>query len=375
MIDNSVLDEILPLPDIDTLKEEKITELEEAGFVITNFASGGIFYTLLMIVLQIRIELITLLRNVLNNMFVSHANLTWLKLKAPDYSKVQKAAVKTQGNVTVIRGTTTEAVTIPKGHVFKTIKDINGNELRYFVTDKTILQKDVSSVKVPVEAEIEGTDYNVSTGQITRTLTYLDGCTVTNESGWITREGSNIEGAESLRSRILNSWSSLATGTTSKKYKNACEEVAGVLYATVDDQHPRGQGTVDIIITSTAGAASEGLIAACEAAIADIIGTYDDVLVKSATIVEQNVSITVTIPATASEEGIQSATLAALTELMSVSADRDLNQLLHADIIYAVKKSISIAKNVKVNIPTTDLILDNGQVIILGTVTVIIERG
>lgn len=40
-------------------------------------------------------------------------------------------------------------------------------------------------------------------------------------------------------------------------YINVCSAIAGVLYVTVKDQHPRGQGTVDIIITSEAGTATE----------------------------------------------------------------------------------------------------------------------
>ena len=56
MIDKAILDEVLPVPELETLKEEKIAELKEEGFAITNFHSGGVFYTLLLIVLRIKIE-------------------------------------------------------------------------------------------------------------------------------------------------------------------------------------------------------------------------------------------------------------------------------------------------------------------------------
>lgn len=45
MIDKAILDEVLPVPELETLKEEKIAELKEEGFAITNFHSGGVFYT------------------------------------------------------------------------------------------------------------------------------------------------------------------------------------------------------------------------------------------------------------------------------------------------------------------------------------------
>ncbi|PYG86745.1 putative phage protein gp47/JayE [Ruminiclostridium sufflavum DSM 19573] len=375
MIDKEILDEIIPLPDIEELKEEKISELENEGFVITNFSSGGVFYTLLMIALQIRIEFITLLRSVLNNMFVSHAEGTWLKLKAADFSKKQKEAVKTQGYVTVTRGDNIDAVKIPKGHVFKTIKDIQGEELRFFVVKDTVLQKDLNTVEVLVEAEQEGAKYNVPPRQITRSLTYLDGgCTVLNGSDWIEREGSDIEDIESLRERTLRSWSELATRPIAEKYQNVCEAIPGVLFAKVNDLHPRGQGTVDIVITSTAGEATESLLEQVRSAISKIVGTYDDVLVKSSTNVEQPISVTVTIPSNITDENISNIVTAALIQLLKISKDRNLNELTHADIIYAVKGSASYVRNVKVTIPSEDIFLENDKVIVLGEISLTVER-
>ena len=174
MIDKEILDSVLPVPDLMELKDEKIAELKDEGFVITNFHSGGVFYTVLMIVLRIKIELIQLARTMLNNMFVSHASGVWLDLKMADYSKKRKKAQKTQGIITVSRlDAEGEAVKIPKGQVFKTVKDINGDELRFFSSSTMILQKGAASVDIPVEAEMEGSRYNVPAGQITRRLTYL----------------------------------------------------------------------------------------------------------------------------------------------------------------------------------------------------------
>lgn len=142
MIDEEILDEVLPVPDLMELKEEKIAELKEEGFVITNFHSGGVFYTALMIVLRVKIELLQLARTILNNMFVSHATGAWLDLKMADYSKKRKKAQKTQGVITVTRlEAAGEAIKIPKGHVFKTTRDINGDELRFFSSRAATLQK------------------------------------------------------------------------------------------------------------------------------------------------------------------------------------------------------------------------------------------
>ncbi len=46
MIDKEILDEVIPVPDLEDLKNEAIGQLEDEGFVVTNFHSGGVFYTI-----------------------------------------------------------------------------------------------------------------------------------------------------------------------------------------------------------------------------------------------------------------------------------------------------------------------------------------
>ena len=239
MIDKEILDAVIPVPTLEEAKDEKVAELKEEGFVVTNFHSGGVFYTLLMVELRIKIELLQLARRILNNMFVTHAEGVWLDLKMPDYSKKRKKAQKAQGLVTVSRvGASGEAIKIAKGHVFKCILDINGEELRYFTIEAAVLQKGAMSVDVLVEAEAEGSRYNVPEGQITRTLTYIGDVKITNAADWIVREGSDTEDDESARARTLRSWSELAQLATEDAFVNAAESVTGVLFAQADCDHP-----------------------------------------------------------------------------------------------------------------------------------------
>ena len=60
MIDKEILDAVIPVPTLEEAKDEKVAELKEEGFVVTNFHSGGVFYTLLMVELRIKIELLQL---------------------------------------------------------------------------------------------------------------------------------------------------------------------------------------------------------------------------------------------------------------------------------------------------------------------------
>ena len=376
MNDPEILDEVLPVPELEDLKEQKIEELQEEGFVVTNFHSGGIFYTLLMVVLRIRIECAELFRSILNNMFVSHASGTWLDLKLADYGKKRKKAQKARGYVTVKRSGEGDAIKIPKGHVFKTETDINGEELRFFVTENTVLQKGASSVDVIVEAEKEGSRYNVPPGQISKTLVYLGELdSISNGEDWIIREGSDTEDDESFRGRGLRSWAELSQRAIEDSFINAAESVAGVLFAQADCAHPRGQGTVDVIVTGTAGEATEGLLKEVRAAVDKIAGPYDNILVKSSQNIEQDIAVTVTIgDAALTDEEVERRVEAILTELLAVRKGRKLNELNLSDINHAIREGLSSATNVKITTPGDDVLLTKDKVITLGAVTVTVKR-
>lgn len=159
------------------------------------------------------------------------------------------------------------------------------------------------------------------------------------------------------------------------KYKNVCEAVEGVLYVRVDDMHPRGQGTVDIVVTSTAGAASEMLLKEVEAAANSIRGSYDNLLVKSSETVIQDIAFVLTIPLLADEDELENKASAVIIDYFKISTERELNKLTHFDLMYALKSSLSIIKNVKITEPAEDVMLDNDKVLLLGTIDITIERG
>lgn len=376
MIDKDTLDAVLPLPEIEERRDELVTELKEEGFVITNFHSGGIFYTLLMIVLRIEREFKMFLRAFLNNAFVTHASGAWLDLKATDYSKKRKKAQKAQGLVTVSRTDAEgDAVKIEKGHVFKTKKDINGEELRFFVLEATVLQQGARAVDVLVEAEMEGSRYNVPEGQITRSLTFLNGIDeITNGADWITREGSDTEDDDGLKTRTLRSWSELAARPIEDTFINAAESVPGVLFAQADCQHPRGQGTVDVIVTGTAGEATEGLLNAVQEAVDKIAGPYDNILVKSSVVVPQDIEVVVTTDDVSDDAEIKGKVASVLTELLAVRKGRKFYELTISDINHAIRSSYTAATNVSVTTPAQDVKLDKDKVITLGAVTVTVRR-
>ena len=225
-----------------------------------------------------------------------------------------------------------------------------------------------------MEAEAEGSRYNVPEGQITRTLTYIGDVKITNAADWIVREGSDTEDDESARARTLRSWSELAQLATEDAFVNAAESVTGVLFAQADCDHPRGQGTVDIIVTGTAGEATEGLLKSVQEAVDKIAGPYDNILVKSSVTVDQDIELTITTGSADSDEDIENRVKTILTELLAVRRGRKLNELTRSDINFAVRNGYSSATNAEITVPAQDVKLDKDKVITLGAVNVTVER-
>lgn len=217
--------------------------------------------------------------------------------------------MKAQGYLTIHRSDYEGALQIEKGHMFKTApQGLSGEELKYYAVKPTVIGAGMATGKVLVEAEESGTLYNVGSGQITKSMIHLEGVdSVTNEEGWLHLEGADIEGVEEFRQRIKESWSELAELTTEDKLKNVARKVSGVMHVEVDEQHPRGQGTTDIIITGSNGEASGELLKQVEQATKYLRGNYDDFLYKSAEVVRQDIRMHLYIAKDETSDGVAEA--------------------------------------------------------------------
>lgn len=375
MIDEEILDKVCPIPDEDETMEEIKGKLGEEGFIINNFNKGGIFYIIIRIFVLIYIDIKRLARSIINNLFIKHAEGDWLEIKVADVGKKRKEAIKTRGYVTLYRDDYQNALQITKGHMFKTLPDVNGKELKFYVLDTTVIGAGEKSGKVLVEAESPGTGYNVSTGKITVSMIHLDGVvSVSNEEGWLYEEGADIEDLEDLRTRAEDAWSELAERTTEGKLINVSKKVSGVLDVRVDAQHPRGQGTTDIIITSTSGEATQELLKKVENATAYLKGNYDDFLYKSSTIVNVDIKLTLYIAKDVSTDGVQQTAEKTIEKFMQLSSREELNCLYMDDIRYALKSDIETYKRAEISSPDGDIELDKGKVIMLGGIEVIVKN-
>ena len=218
-----------------------------------------------------------------------------------------------------------------------------------------------------MEAEQTGTAYNLPADKITVSMIHLDGVSsINNEENWLYEEGADIEDLESLRERCLEAWSELAERTTASKLKSVAKAVPGVLDVQIDDQHPRGQGTADIIITSTSGAATQELLNKVEAATEYLKNNYDNFLFKSSTIVNENITVTIFIAKEASTQGVAEQAENVIFSYMQIASRKELNCLYLDDLRYALKERISTYKRAVFSAPDTDIELEKGKVIMPG---------
>lgn len=374
MIDESIMEKIIPIPDEDEEMEKVQGELEDEGFPITNFKKGGIFYHLCRMLVTIYIELKELARVIVNSCFIKHAEGDWLKIKAADYSKQQKEAKAAKGYVTIYRNEYNNALQVTKGHCFKTEPDAGGKELKFYCCENTVIDAGEPVGRVLVEAEAPGTYYNIAPGRITISMIHLDGMDhVTNEEGWLFEEGAEEEDLEDLRDRCMGSWAELATRTIEEKLRNAAKSVPGVLDARIDAQHPRGQGTVDVIVTGAAGEASPELIRRVGEAIEPLKGNYEDYLVKSSEVVRQAFELVVYLAEDAATDGVDAQAVKLIEEMMALTRG-EMNTLYRDSIIQVLSTKIDNYRKTDILQPSGDMLLGQDKVIMAGDINVTVRN-
>ncbi len=215
-------------------------------------------------------QLYQFLALVLGQAFPDTATGLWLDLHCKQVGVARKPATKASGTVYFTRAGTDGNVPIPAGRVVRTKPDGAGYIYRYVTTAAAILPDGASEIAVAVEAEEYGAAANATAGQICEITTVIPGIdAVENRAGWLLSEGASQEEDTSLWVRYELAWKQL-NGCTKYAYEAWAREVTGVADAKILDQHPRGQGTVDVIVLGTAGIPTQALL---DAVTANIMGT------------------------------------------------------------------------------------------------------
>jgi uncharacterized phage protein gp47/JayE len=375
--------DIIPIKTFDDLMAAGKTKLRDLSFRITNLRPGGVFYTLLEMANQGLADLYELLRDNTPNLYLDTAEGDWLDFKAAEYEVYRKAAQKTQGNVTFGRSASSGNVVIPAGTIVATPVDAAGDSLQFSVITQTVLPDGQTTITVPVEAEFAAANYNVGTGLINHLVTYIAGIDyVSNSEDWITREGTDEETDDSLRLRVSLRWQQLSTGAGRDAYISWAQEIPGVAVINIDDQHPRGQGSIDVIITSAAGIPSQALIDEVQSHLDIKKPLTANVLALGPTPVTIDWDIDLYVDPDHGDLDEIEAQAAQIIDIMFMYGDTDHPEIKKVSTSLGVICAQAIANlmtienvdNVVINQPAADVPITARQLAIKGTVTVTAER-
>ena len=240
-------------------------------------------------------QLYSFLALILKQAFPDSAAGLWLDLHCRQVGLTRHRARKARGTVFFRRTGTAGNVVIPAGRILKTRPDGAGNVYRFFTLNEAVLTDGTSEVAVGVQAENPGAGYNVTAGQISEIVTAVENVDdVENRVDWLDSEGTDDETDKALYRRFQLKWLE-GSGVTRYAYQSWGMSVTGVSEIAVLDQHPRGQGTVDVIVRGTAGEPTQQVIDEVKTVIDEEQPMNDDVQIRGVTPVFVNINGTLEI--------------------------------------------------------------------------------
>lgn len=287
---------------IDTIRNELFSHIEQVqsdyvkkGWLPNRInLNNGIVRGLLEIFIYGIYQLYSFIDNIMNQAVPVSASGEFLDMHAESVGLTRKPATKARGYVEFVRdGSNTQNIKIEVNKIVRTKPDSLGKIYRYIVIEETVMQKDSLSCLVLVESEDYGIKANATAGAICELVTPIAGIAyVNNKADWLIYEASDKETDSELLERYKYAWQALA-GVTVEAYKSAALSVTGVKSVYINDQHPRGQGTIDVYILGSNGLPTENLINEVSKKIASQIIINDDVLVLSPK--SKNISVDIEI--------------------------------------------------------------------------------
>lgn len=322
-------------------------KLKELGSKLSNWTVLSRLRALAESLLQPTAELWVLLLKVVPQGFEQHATGGWLELHSEAKGLERLSARPTVGAVRFYRETgITGNVPIPKSSRCATKLDSAGSRVVFRPSAASLLPDGQDFVLVEVTSEEDGAHTIVGPDTITELLTPIAGIGgVSNDGGWIFSEGTNEETDVELQARNRLTWTALGYGANRDAYESWVRSVPGVADVWIDDQHPRGQGSIDLVVMGTAGPPSDALLDAVRAVVAERQALTANVEVRGPQEVTVAVSVRVWLWP---DRGIVSETQTKVEQLLTALfvPDSDLNTARAADGLSPVER-LRISEDVR----------------------------
>ena len=356
-------------------RDKIIQLLKELKFEATSWQPGSIHRTLIEIQALVWSELTALLSFVAFLGFPDTSVGDALKLIARSfYQEEAKEALTTQGLITFTDAADGGPHTFPIGAVVA--KSATGKSFRNI---EAISIPQDGSVSVLFEADTAGSGSNVSNDSISSLLTPIAGVTVTNSPDpqtltWITRSGIDPETDAEIRRRISTKFSTFSINVVHDGFVSLSLNAAtGIAKVLVQDDNPRGPGTIDIYLAGKLATSGSEDVAAAQASFNDRV--FDgEATCQAIAATEQDLdpSGIVYFDSNLGEEKTTSnvnSALDALLESLPIGgrkiSDIQPNVLPLSDIIRAIENAEGVV-SVDLTTPSVNVIVGVHSVLILG---------
>lgn len=299
----------------------------------------------------------------------------WLDVHCDQVGIHRKQSQKACGNIAFYRADLENKdrnIVISKGRIVKTLADGEGEIYRYVTLENAVIRQGEDFVLIPCESEGYGKKNNAAPNQICELVTSVEGVgKIDNFSDWLTKEASDEENDIQLQRRYALAFSSQA-GMTRAAYENAALSVNGVEDVFISDQHPRGEGTLDIVVQGANGIPTENLLEEVRKAVASHIVINDDVLVKSPDPVLVDISMQIEL-LSGSEAEIKAQAAEYIQKLFSCDYSVPYFGIGKDVILSRIEAGIINLPGVKRivwNIPTADVTIQKEQMAKLGSLNI-----
>ena len=221
--------------------------------------------------------------------------------------------------------------------------------VRFETTEKATLAKGETYVDVPASAVEAGASGNAIAG----TIHLISG-------------GSDEESDEKLRERVLASYKRLPNGANAAFYEQEAMSFPNVAAAKAVGR-ARGIGTVDVYVSTHAGAPDEKLLGEIEAVLQKKREIAVDVEVKAPT--EKTVNMSAELTA---EQGwtMQEITDAATAALQAYFTGERLGEAVYTAKLASILYGVEGVKNCHLLTPDEDVSVSATELPVLGTVTI-----
>lgn len=211
--------------------------------------------------------------------FPSLSQTDWLDMHGQQVNVCRKQCTKAKGKI-IFRGEQQGNIRIPAGRILKTKPDGNGAIYRYVTTEDIVLPGGQSEILVPAESEEYGHVANAGPGMISELATNVPGIhSIESGQDWLDEEGADTEHDSDLQARYELAWKGIS-GVNAAAYEKWALETSGVIAVKIRDRHPRGQGTVDVVVRGPEGVPTEKLLSNVKDRVDRDRPMNDNVLVK-----------------------------------------------------------------------------------------------